>query len=155
MGPPQGKRARRVDPISSVLLSVRVGGSWVCGTGLYSAPHNLLGHTAPTHRKPFPHRTQHEQGKKSRPDSGLDLSSEYGINKTVKARFWPWLSGAGDSKRCTWCYLRTPCQSRANSAHIRQSRPDSGLGFQVQVTQNVVRGAIFAHPVKAEQTRHT
>jgi len=27
------------------------------------------------------------------------------------------------------------CHSRANSAHIRQSRPESGLGFQVSVVE--------------------
>ena len=32
-----------------------------------------------------------------------------------------------------------PDHSRANVAHIRQSRPDSGLGFQVQVLETYER----------------
>jgi len=35
------------------------------------------------------------------------------------------------SWKCWYRFVRTRC--RANMAHVRQSRPDSGLGFQVKV----------------------
>ena len=55
------------------------------------------------------------------------LSSEDRTHKTVRARFWPCLSGSG-----VWGV--GPC--RANMAHIRQSGPDSGLDSQVKVLES-------------------
>jgi len=84
-------------------------------------------------------------------DSHWPWSSEFGTNKTVKARFRPWLPNRISSNFSN-CYLfplrfdagRTTSPWRlagsvegrcaaTKSAHTRQSRPDSGLGFQVKV----------------------
>ena len=59
----------------------------------------------------------------------------------------------------TWCASALP-RCRAHSAHVRQSRPDSCLGFHVKVlkTFNLVpssigRGVSFAASVLAELIR--
>ena len=97
-------------------------------------PHGL---GAPVHRA--------DQHSDTRP-----LSNNLGTRKTVKATFWPWLSG-----KCPYNPSRCPLFARRcfhwgaqtmggdidirvirgkvcspNMAHIRQSRPDSGLGFR-------------------------
>ena len=40
-----------------------------------------------------------------------------------------------------------------NQAHIRQSRPESGLGFQVNVLKNVMNCSIFARKQPNEKSR--
>ena len=72
--------------------------------------------------------------RKSRPDYGLIRQSrpDSGTYKTVTAKFWHIQDSHGTRKTVTgrvWQARRhrcapTPC---ANSAHTRQSRPDSGL----------------------------
>jgi len=57
----------------------------------------------------------------------VPLSSEYGAQKGTQR------------KECTYPVLVHSC--RATSSHIRQSRPDSGLGVQ----RNVLKRFIFSH----------
>ena len=73
------------------------------------------------------------------------LWSALGTNKTVQARIWPWLSGelresfevvpfllgGGQYLGSQKLGVEVPRHLRVNVAHIRQSKPDSGLGFQV------------------------
>jgi len=82
-----------------------------------------------------------------RPESGLDYRMsglDYRTHKTVKARFRPWLCAEfarqrpGPSINLLALFSAGKnagtkvCTRRANVAHVRQSRPDSGLGFQVK-----------------------
>ena len=43
-----------------------------------------------------------------------------------------------------WCRVYGVGRYRANVAHIRQSRPDSGIDFQVKGLFNVSRCSLFA-----------
>ena len=94
------------------------------------------------------------------------LPSEEGTTKMVlnvlklelaqaKARIWPWLSYVYQL-RLTWVcfivfifFITLPC--RANMGHVRQSRPDSGRGFQVKYVLN--RWKLF--PLRSEAKVYT
>ena len=55
---------------------------------------------------------------------------------------WPW-------EFVIWCGCNL---SPHNVAHIRQSRPESGLGFQANVLKNVLRCSFFARKRWSERT---
>ena len=88
--------------------------------------------------------------RQSWPDYCLGDERIFGAHNTVKARFWPWLSGARPSKFLSYSLFARQVRGRsssrhapaatgedsrstANMAHARQSRRDSGLGFQMKV----------------------
>jgi len=71
-------------------------------------------------------------GRPWKPNRTTPLLSELETNKPVKARFRLCLEPFSVRKSFV-----APNRYRANSAHIRQSRPESGLSFQVKTVQGV------------------
>ena len=62
------------------------------------------------------------------------------INEEEGSVNWQGSHGWKDWSTPATCKLRTKCSRlwRANMAHLRQSRPDFGLGLQVKFNKNVV-----------------
>ena len=65
--------------------------------------------------------------------------TEFLARRKLLREFAAWLSRSGGKTRCSFPTYLSRC--RANIAHTRQSRPASGLGFQVKV-----REAVFVVP---------